>query len=237
MQRLIVLISMLVVSFPMLLEAQQLPARTRDAEIRAAVETYVRQKTADLGYEIHLKRLSVSGTSALPEGNLEYEIVAPQHWEGWGNTSIAVIAHQGDRVVCNIPGQVEVEALAEMVVAVRQIDYGSVVTAGDVVLKKMDVSETQGRFLGRIKDVLGKKTRSTIRPNSPFRADQLEKVPLIKSGQIVTVVAENGRMRVAITGRAKSSGGKGDIINVQNLSSLKEFPAKIVDANTVMIAF
>jgi flagella basal body P-ring formation protein FlgA len=50
-------------------------------------------------------------------------------------------------------------------------------------------------------------------------------------------VAENDRMRVTMTGKAKSSGGEGDIINVQNLNSLKEFPARIVDANTVVVAF
>lgn len=225
------------VLFPLLLEAQAQPSQTRDAEIRAAVETYVRQKTTGLGCETRIKRLSISGVSALPEGNLEYEIVAPQQWEGWGHTSIAVIVRQGERVVRNIPGQVEVEALVEMAVAMHQIDHGSIVTAGDVTFKKMDISGTQGRYLCRINDVVGKKARSTIRSNTPFRPDQLEKVALIKSGQIVTIVAENDRMRVTLTGKARSAGGEGDTINVQNMNSLKEFPARIVDATTVMVAF
>jgi flagella basal body P-ring formation protein FlgA len=236
MQRIIILI-IGVLLFPILLEAQPRLSQTRDAEIRAAVETYVRQKTASLGYEINIKRLSISGVSALPDGVLEYEIVAPQQWEGWGHTSFAVIVRQGERVLRNIQGQADVEALAEMVVAVRQIDHGSVVTAGDVALKRLDISAVQGRYLGRINEVVGKKTRSTVRPNTPFKPDQLEKVALVKSGQIVTIVAENDRMRVTMTGKAKSSGGEGDTINVQNLNSLKEFPARIVDANTVVVAF
>jgi len=227
--------------FPMLLEAQAQPqpqpSQSRETEIRAAVETYVRQKTAGLGYEIRIKRLSISGTAALPAGSLEYEIVAPQQWEGWGHTSLAVIARQGERVVRNIPGQVEVEALAEMAVAVRQIDHGSIVAAGDVTFKKLDISGTQGRYLGSINDVVGKKARSTIRSNTPFRPDQLEKIALVKSGQIVTVVAENDRMRVTLTGRARSAGGEGDTINVQNMNSLKEFPARIIDATTVVVGF
>lgn len=226
-----------VLLFPVLLEAQPQPPQTRDAEIRAAVETYIRQKTAGLGCEIRLKRFSFSATSGLPEGALEYEIVAPQQWEGWGSTSLAVIVRQGERVVRNIPGRVEVEALAEMVVAVRQIDHGSMVTAGDVALKKKDVAGTQGRYLASLSDAVGKKVRSTVRPNTPLKSDQLEKVALIKSGQIVTIVAENDRMRVTITGKARNAGGEGDMISVQNLNSLKEFPARIVDATTVMVAF
>jgi flagella basal body P-ring formation protein FlgA len=237
MQRLCIFIFGMLL-FPLLLEAQGKPVQTRDAEIRAAVETYVRQKTAGLGYEIRIKRLSVSsGAIALPEGSLEYEIVAPQQWEGWGSTSLAVIVRQDERVLRNIAGRVEVEALAEMAVAARQIDHGTVISAGDVALKKLDVSGTQGHYLGTVADVAGKKTRSSIRANAPFRPEQLEKVALIKSGQIVTIVAENERIRVTLTGKAKSAGAEGDMINVQNLNSLKEFPARVVDAATVMVAF
>jgi flagella basal body P-ring formation protein FlgA len=236
MQRIIIFIIGLLL-FPVLLAAQPRPSQTRDEEIHAAVEKYIRQKTDGLGYEIRIKRLSISGVSALPEGGLEYEIVAPQQWEGWGSTSFAVIARQGERVVRNIPGRVEVEALAEMVIAVRQIDHGSMIAAGDVTLKKLDVSGTQGHYLGKLADVVGKKARSTIRPNTPFKPEQLEKMALIRSGQIVTIVLENDRMRLTMTGKAKSAGGEGDTINVQNMNSLKEFPARIVDATTVMVAF
>jgi flagella basal body P-ring formation protein FlgA len=62
-------------------------------------------------------------------------------------------------------------------------------------------------------------------------------VALIKSGQIVTIVAENDRIRVTLTGKAKGAGAEGDMISVQNLNSLKEFPARVVDASTVMVAF
>jgi len=236
MQRLILFIIGTLL-FPMLLEAQVPPAQQRDAEIRAAVETYVRQKTDNLGCEIRIKRLSFSGAAALPEGRLEYEIVAPQQWEGWGSSSLAVIVRQGERVVRNIPGRVEVEALAEMAIALRQLDHGTIITAGDVTLKRLDVSGSQGRYLGKISDVVGKKARSTIRPNTAIKPDQLEKVPLVKSGQLVTIVAENDRIRVTITGKVRNSGGEGDTINVQNMNSLKEFPARVVDANTVMVAF
>lgn len=236
MQRFLVFV-ICIMLFPALLAAQTSPSQARDAEIRAAVESYVLQKTANSGCEVRLKRFSFSGASALPEGELEYEIVAPQQWEGWGTTGLAVIVRQGERLVRNIPGRVEVEALAEMVIAVRQIDHGSMISLGDVALKKMDVSMTQGRYLTRSSDVVGKKVRSTVRANTAFKPDQLEKVALVKSGQIVTIVAENDRMRVTLTGKAKSSGGEGDMINVQNLNSLKEFPARIVDATTVVVAF
>jgi len=209
----------------------------RDEEIRSAVSTYVQQRTANLGCEIRIRRLSISGNTEIPAAALEYEVVAPQQWEGWGSANLAVIARLGDRVIRNIPVRVEVEALADMVVTVRQIDHGSILAPGDLAIRKQDISQAQGRFFTKIGDAVGKKARSTLRPNSPVKADQLEKVPLIKSGQIVTIVAENERMRITVTGKAKNAGAEGDTITVQNLTSLKEIPARVLDANMVAVVF
>src|ERR1039457_2637392 len=115
----------------------------REAEIREVVMAYIKQKTANLGCESRLKRFSITGVVSLPEGPLEYEVIAPQQWEGWGNAGITVIARQGDRIVRNISLRIEVEALANMVVTVRQIDYGSVISAADIALRKQDLSAVQ----------------------------------------------------------------------------------------------
>ena len=213
------------------------PSSDRDAEIRDTLLLYLQQKTANLGCEIGIKRLSISGVPSLPAGPLDYEVIAPQQWEGWGNAGISIIVRQGNRVVRNLSARIEVEALAEMVVTVRRIDYGAIITAGDLALRKLDVASVQGRYLGRIEDVIGKKARITFKANAPLRSDQLEKVPLIKPGQLITIVAENERIRITVTGKAKSAGAEGDTITVQNLSSLKELPARVLDAGTVQIAF
>ena len=85
--------------------------------------------------------------------------------------------------------------------------------------------------------MIGKKARTSLRANQPLRPDQVEKIPLVKSGQMITIIAESGVMRISVTGKARSSGAEGDIIKVQNLTSLKEIPASVVDASTVLVAF
>ncbi len=218
-----------------LLEAQAAPLLQRDPEIREAVTSYIKQKTSQLGYEIHIKKLTLGGPTELPGGSVDFEVVASQQWEGWGIANIAVIVRQGNRVVRNIPVRVEVEALADMVVALHQIDRDSVISSDDVVIKRADISGIQGKYLGRTSDVIGKKARATLRANTPLKPDQLEKVALIKSGQPVTIQIESGNMRITVTGKARSAGAAGEMIRVQNLESLKEFPARILDARTVAI--
>lgn len=209
----------------------------REAEIRKTVKAFVQQKTASLGCEARIKRLVINGDPTFPSGALDYEVVAPQQWEGWGSVGIGIIVRQGDRVVRNLSVKVDVEALAGMVVTNRQIDRGSVISVGDLAVQKRDLADVHGRYLSRIEDAVGKRARITLKPNASLRGDQLEKVPLIKPGQLVTIVAENERMRITVTGKAKSSGAEGDTITVQNLNSLKELPARVLDAGTVQIVF
>lgn len=235
MYRLLVILLLCLLA-PQLSAAAQLPAQ-RETEIRNAVISYVQQKQSNFSNEVRLKRFAVAGNPSLPEGLMEYEVIAPQQWGGWGNANLAVIARQGERVIGNINVRADVEVLANMIFTVRQVNQGSVLTASDLVLRKSDVGAVQGRYISNIEDVIGKRARMTLRANVVLRNEQIEKVPLIKTGQMVTIVAENEHIRITVTGKAKSAGALGDTIIVQNLSSLKELPARIVNRDTVQIVY
>ncbi len=214
-----------------------LSAVDRDQEVRDAVTAFVTTRTAAMGWDVHLRRISISDSLKLPDGVIDYEVVAPQKWEGWGSITITVLARQKERVLRNIPVRIDVEALADTVVTVRQIEHGTVITADDLALQKRELTQNSHLGIRSIDEVAGKKARATLRANQPVRADQIERVPLIKSGQMVTIVAENGVIKISVSGKAHSSGAAGDIIRVQNLTSLKEIPAKVIDGSTVQVAF
>ena len=209
----------------------------REQEVRDAVTAFVTTRTAGMGWDVNIRRITISDPLKSIEGLVDYQIVAPQQWEGWGNISIAVIARQKDRVVRNIPVRIEVEALTGMVATLHQIEYGAIITAADLTLQKREITQNSHLAARTINEVIGKKARTTLRANQPIRTDQLEKIPLIKSGQMVTIIAENGVMKISVNGMAHSSGAEGDIIKVQNLTSLKEIPARVLDASTVQVPF
>jgi flagella basal body P-ring formation protein FlgA len=219
------------------LPAQSYSAIDRDQEVREAVSAFVKAKTSSMGWDVKIRRITISDALKFPEGAVEYEIVAPQQWEGWGNISIAVIARQKEKVIRNIPVRIDVEALAEAVVTLRQIDIGAIISAADLVLQKREITQNSHLAVRKLDEVIGKKARTTLKANQPVRADQIEKVPLIKSGQLVTILAENEVMKISVSGKARSSGAEGDIIWVQNLTSLKEISARIINATTVQVAF
>ncbi|MFZ4858513.1 MAG: flagellar basal body P-ring formation chaperone FlgA [Desulfuromonadaceae bacterium] len=228
-----ILILLVTAFFPPLV----LSAVDREQEVQQAVTTFVTTRTAAMGWGVRIRRITVSDSLKLPEGVIDYEVVAPQKWEGWGNITITVLARQKERLLRNIPVRIDVEALADSVVSVRQIEHGTTIAADDLAVQKRELTQTSHLGVRSLDEAVGKKARTTIRANQPVRTDHLEKIPLIKSGQMVTMIAENGVFRISVTGKAHSSGAEGDIIRVQNLTSLKEIPAKVIDGSTVQVAF
>lgn len=209
----------------------------REQEIRSAVTAFLAVRTSGMGWEVRLKKMTIVEPLKLPAGKVEYEIAAPQQWSGWGTVNISVLARLNDEVVRNIPVRIDVEAVADMVVALHQIEHGDVISAADVTVQKREINQSTNLAARTITDVLGKKARLAFRANQPVRADQIERVPLVKSGQMVSIVAENEVLKISVPGKARSAGAEGDTIRVQNLSSLKEIPARVINATTVQVAF
>jgi flagellar basal body P-ring formation protein FlgA len=208
-----------------------------EAAVKQVIGDFLMQKAAPLNAQVTIKRIGYSGDLKLPAGQVGYEVVAPERWEGYGSASLALIVRVDDQVKRNMTVLVEVEALAEMVVASRTLERGEVLVASDLALARKDLAHVQGRFLTGKEEAVGLRVKTTLRANSPVRSDYLERVPVVKSGQLVTIVAENEVVRITAAGRAKGSGAVGDQITVQNVSSLKDLPARVVDAATVKVDF
>lgn len=208
-----------------------------NARVKEAIAEFVRQKTDGLGMDTTLRRIGYQGDLKLPAGEVSFDVVAPDRWEGWGRTNLALVVRVNDRVERNLSIPVEVEALAETVVVLRALERGDVISPDDITVQRRDLSSLTGRVYRSADQVIGKRARVPVRANMPLRGDQLEKVPLVKSGQLVTIIVENQAMRLTATGKARGNGAEGDIVMVQNLGSLKEVPARVVDSGLVQVDF
>lgn len=206
-------------------------------EVRGAVEQFLAKKVEGRGWETTISRLAIPHGIKVPSGVRDLELLVPYGWDGWGPVSIALVVRVNGVVEKNISLRLQVIARTEMVTATRQLLAGTILNTEDLQLQKQELAAAGGYPVKNIADAVGTKTRSTVRAGAPIRSNQLVRVPVIVSGQLVTIVAENAGVRITVSGRARSAGGIGDLIKVQNLVSQKEIPARIVDASTVEVGF
>lgn len=209
----------------------------KEKMLRQAVQGFILEKTRDSGLEIKIKRITIGGDITVPAGTVDYEFIAPRQWQGWGKTLLGLVVRVDGQLVRNMSIPVEVEALTEMVVALHPLPRNAVVEAGDVSLQKRDLGNSFTKVCFSLSDVVGKRVRVPLRANTPIRSDYLERVPLVKYGQFVTIVVESGDLRVTATGIARDKGAEGDLVMVQNLSSKKVVQGRVVDEGTVAVNF
>jgi flagella basal body P-ring formation protein FlgA len=81
----------------------------------------------------------------------------------------------------------------------------------------------------------GYQLSASIKANSPIKWNNLSKVTLVRKGQIVDVFASGNGIYVTMKGMALGDGVAGGIVNIKNLSSDKEFPAKVLNENSVKV--
>ncbi|MDK9716767.1 MAG: flagellar basal body P-ring formation chaperone FlgA [Trichlorobacter sp.] len=208
-----------------------------EQEVRGAVERFLAEKLAGHGWETTLRQLSMPQGIRVSNGPRDLELIAPAGWDGWGAATIVLIVRVNGAVEKNLSLRVQVDARTEMLTAARQLLAGTVLTEADLLLQKHDLSQAGGHPVKNMADAVGKKLRMTVRAGAPIKSNQLVSVPVIVSGQLVTIIAENAGVRITVSGRARSAGGIGDLIRVQNMVSNKEIAARILDASTVEVGF
>ena len=154
-----------------------------------------------------------------------------------GQSSFFVGYYDGGRLLREDSVRVRMEVLMDVVVSARALSAGTVLDSGDVkLLSRWHDSMPQNRLSG-LKDALGKKISTTVRPNTEITRNILRDCPLVKRGEPVRIVLDSGQLRVTATGVSQEDGLKGDVIRVLNSSSKRVIHARVIDDALVRVDF
>ena len=111
------------------------------------------------------------------------------------------------------------------------------ITENDIHLKKMDLSKMKPNAITTLDGVLGKRTKRAIKTDEVLRTDQIELPPLVRRGDVVSIIAESNGLRITALGEVRKKGCRGERIKVLNLDSKKCIYANVLDSNTVRVDF
>mgnify|MGYP001161397185 FL=1 len=81
----------------------------------------------------------------------------------------------------------------------------------------------------------GYQLNSNLKAGSPLKWNHLTKVTLVQKGKIVDVFASGNGIYVSMKGMALQDGVEGGLVKVRNLSSEKEFQARVLNENSVKV--
>lgn len=174
---------------------------------------------------------------SLSPGHLSWEIKVPDRFYQGGNIPVAITFYLNGRKAQEIHFQAQIEIYAWVVVAKNYLPKHQVIKESDVHLSYRNITKYPADVLSEIKEVVGKRTSLHINAWEVLRKSMVEVPPVVKRGDLVTLLAENEGFRITTIGEVKEEGRQGEIVKVLNISSRKEIFGRVLDGQTVQVDF
>jgi flagella basal body P-ring formation protein FlgA len=187
--------------------------------------------------QVKIKKICVSNSVFLPQGKIAYKVVAPRKTDFLGNVPLSVLFKVNRHLEKKVWATVNIDVLTDMVVAKRPLRRYQMITKNDIHLKKMDLSKMKSNAVTTLEEVLGKRTKRAIKTDEVLRRDHIELPPLVRRGDVVSIIAESNGLRITALGEVRKKGCRGEMIKVLNLDSKKCIYADVLDSNTVRVDF
>jgi len=121
--------------------------------------------------------------------------------------------------------------------SVRSLKRGHVIQHQDVELVRVKSNKLMRNIISDESDLIGHRLIRNLGQRESFLNHMVRKIPLVKTGDRVLIVAQKGPLRVTAPGVVKENGFKNDTIRVENIHSRKLIFGTVVDSRTIRINY
>jgi flagella basal body P-ring formation protein FlgA len=171
----------------------------------------------------------------LPAGRLETRVTLSRALYGRVRGSIDVMVDGVRRA--RVQAAATVDVYADVVTAARPLGRGVILTRDDLRVERVRLVRSRGPAARDPEQVVGLRTRNVVDMGSPIELNRLERAPLIRRGDVVTMVCRSGGLRVTAKGKAEQIGYRGGRIRLVNLASKRKVYGKVLDSGSVLVEF
>jgi flagella basal body P-ring formation protein FlgA len=206
-------------------------------KIEKAVVDFLYRRIPWKKHNVEIKSIKVSQEVILPKGNITYKVQPPKHINFLGTIPLSIIFKVDGKFQKKVWSTINIAVLTDVVVSQRPIRRFQTITEGDIHLKKMNLANLPSGIITNIHEALGKRAKRAINVKAVLRADFIELPPLVRRGDVVTVIAESAGLKISAVGKVREKGHRGDRIRVMNLDSGKAIYARVLNSNTVLVDF
>ena len=115
------------------------------------------------------------------------------------------------------------------------LDRNHILKKHDLIAVETDLTRLKFGYFTDKKNLIGKQVKQRLPQNRVIKANYVKAPTLVKRGELVSIITENSRYSVKMTGTAMGSGARGDKIRVKNTSSKRVIEGTIKESGVVSI--
>jgi len=132
---------------------------------------------------------------------------------------------------------VKCSQMVDVAVAKVPLNRGSRITPDLVSSSAIDALGAGANCILSDARLNGYQVTTSLKPGTVLKWSHLSKVTLVRKGQVVNVFASGKGIFVEMKGQAMEDGVEGSFVRIRNISSNREFQAKVLNENSVKVYF
>ncbi len=122
-----------------------------------------------------------------------------------------------------------------VVVASHMLRRGEAIGAESCEVAERDVTQVRGQYYADAQALQGMRARRTVGIGDIVTDNHIEKMPVVRRGDAIMLVARAGRMSMSAAGEALQDGGVGDRIRVKNSDSGKTIYGHVLEGGAIQV--
>ena len=206
-------------------------------KFREIFQKYLYRNLNNQGCDVIISRLRITGNVLVPDGTISFQEYQKGKRRFEGQVSLIVVVKINDVVKNKVKLSGWVDIFQPVVCASRDLKRGERISKEDLYFVKRNISHISSKILTDMNKIIGFMAKHNVKKDSSLKEWMFEKYPIVDKGDIVTIVAESGDIKVTAPGRVMMKGYADELVKVQNLMSKKEIYAKVVNGSTVAVDF
>jgi flagella basal body P-ring formation protein FlgA len=206
-------------------------------KFREIFQKYLYRNLNNQGCDVIISRLRITGNVPVPDGTISFQEYQKGKRRFEGQVSLIVVVKINDVVKNKVKLSGWVDIFQPVVCASRDLKRGERISKEDLYFVKRNISHISSKIVTDMNKIIGFMAKHNVKKDSSLKEWMFEKYPIVDKGDIVTIVAESGDIKVTAPGRVMMKGYADELVKVQNLMSKKEIYAKVVSGSTVEVDF
>jgi len=187
--------------------------------------------------DIMVSRFNVVGSRPVPVGKIRFQLFQRDRRRLAGYARLVAVVRVNGVVENRVRLSGWVHIFDSVVCTCRNLKKGEIIRKDDLYLARKNISHLSPDILTDMSKAVGLMVKHTIRTDTCLKEWMLEKSPIVDRGDIVTILAESGGLKVTVPGSVLERGYLGELIRVQNTMSKRRIYARVINSSTVMVEF
>ncbi|MBW1715899.1 MAG: flagellar basal body P-ring formation protein FlgA [Deltaproteobacteria bacterium] len=187
--------------------------------------------------DITVSRFKVSGNIPVPQGEIRFRVFQKDKRRLAGFVRLVALCSVNKVVKSQVKLSGWVDIFESVVCSGRNLKKGEIIERDDLYVARRNIANLSRDIVTDMSKALGLMAKHNIREDTCLKEWMLERSPILKRGDMVTIVAESDNLKVTVPGRVLEKGYLGELIKIQNVMSRKKIYARVVNSSTVIVDF